>query len=176
MAQLIDCSKFLQKQTHVDQTYWAAIERVRLHFGNDAAQRVLDGSARAIICNVWRPLSGPVSDLPLAVADFRSLDDQRDFGETLPAPPGCRTGESQMLRFHPDQKWYYLSGMQPHECLFLKCFDSLTGVRSPHSVCVSVICRFCSWMYISVDIRHSSTQVHHVMQVPALVWRFAQSV
>ncbi|KIM78062.1 hypothetical protein PILCRDRAFT_36252, partial [Piloderma croceum F 1598] len=120
-------------QTHIDQTYWAAIERVRLHLGNDAAQKVLDGSARAVICNVWRPLIGPVSDLPLAIADFGSLDDQRDFRETLPAPPGCRTGESQMLRFHPDQKWYYLSGMQPHECLLLKCFDSLTGVRSPHS-------------------------------------------
>jgi hypothetical protein len=137
---------FLQKQTHVDQTYWAAIERVRLHLGDDAARKVLDGSARAVICNAWRPLVGPVSDLPLAVADFGSLDEQRDFGETLPAPPGCRTGESQMIRFHPDQKWYYLSGMQPHECLLLKCFDSLTGVISPHSVSGSVVCRFCRWL------------------------------
>lgn len=122
------------KQTHIDQTYWAAIERVRIHLGEDAAQRVLEGSARAIICNLWRPLVGPVMNHPLAVADFRSLVEERDFGETAPAPLGCRTGESEMLRYHPDQRWYYLSRMQPDECLLLKCFDSLTGVRSPHSV------------------------------------------
>lgn len=101
----------LLQQTHIDQTYWAAIERVRLHLGDEAAQRVLDGSARAVICNLWRPLIGPVSDHPLAAADFRSLDVKRDFEDTLPAPPGCRTGESQMVRFSPEQKWYYLSGV-----------------------------------------------------------------
>jgi hypothetical protein len=72
---------------------------------------------------------GPVYDHPLAVADFRSLNEKWDFGETLPAPPGCRTGESQMLRYHPEQKWYYLSQMATNECLLLKCFDSGTGVN-----------------------------------------------
>jgi hypothetical protein len=95
---------------------------------------VLDGKARAIICNIWRPLVGPLLEQPLTAADYRTLDNERDFEETAPAPPGCRTGESQMLRYHPDQKWYYLSGMQTDECLLLKCFDSATGVRSPHSV------------------------------------------
>jgi len=120
-------------QTHIDQTYWASIERVRLHLGTQASQKILNNSARAVICNVWRPLTGPISDLPLAFADYRTLDNERDFKDTLPAPPGCRTGESQMLRYHSDQKWYYLSGMTEDECLFLQCFDSLTGVRSPHS-------------------------------------------
>jgi len=124
------------EQTHVDQTYWAAIERVRLHLGDDAAQRVLAGSARAIICNLWRPLVGPVSDHPLAVTDFRYLDVKRDFEDTLAAPPGCRTGESQMLRFSPEQRWYYLSGMKTDECFLLKCFDSKTSVRAPHSAFV----------------------------------------
>jgi hypothetical protein len=87
-----------------------------------------------IICNIWRPLVGPITDHPLAAADFRSLDDARDFGNTLPAPPGCRTGESQMLRYHPDQRWYCLSKMTTDECFLLKCFDSTTGVRAPHSV------------------------------------------
>jgi hypothetical protein len=121
------------EQTHIDQTYWAAIARVRLHLGEDAVQRVLSGTSIARICNVWRPLLGPVDDHPLAVADFRSLNEKRDFGETLPAPPGCRTGESQMLRYHPEQRWYYLSKMATNECLLLKCFDSGTGVKSPHS-------------------------------------------
>ena len=100
---------------------------------------MLDGKARAIICNIWRPLFGPLLEQPLAAADYRTLDNKRDFDETAPAPPGCRTGESQMLRYHPDQKWYYLSGMQTDECILLKCFDSLTGVRSPHSVRVPLL-------------------------------------
>jgi hypothetical protein len=75
-----------------------------------------------------------VNDRPLAMGDFRSLDVRRDFEETLPAPPGCRTGESQMLRYNAQQKWYYLSKMATDECLLLKCFDSGTGVKAPHSV------------------------------------------
>lgn len=122
------------QQVHIDQTYWAGIARVRLHLGEDAAQRVLSGASIARICNVWRPLVGPVYDRPIAVADFRSLDWERDFKETLPAPPECRTGESQMIRYHPDQRWYYFSKMATDECLLLKCFDSGSGVRSPHSV------------------------------------------
>jgi hypothetical protein len=121
------------QQVHIDQTYWAGIGRVRLHLGEEAAQRVLSGASIARICNVWRPLVGPVYDRPIAMADFRSLDWERDFKETLPAPPGCRTGESQMIRYHPEQRWYYISKMETDECLLLKCFDSGSGVRSPHS-------------------------------------------
>ncbi|KAG9100025.1 hypothetical protein FRC06_004604 [Ceratobasidium sp. 370] len=121
------------EQTHIDQTYWAAIERIRMNHGQEACDRVLRGEARAIICNVWRPLIGPVLDRPLAVADRRTISDERDLAMTLPAPPGCRTGESQMVRYHPDQKWYYASGMRPDECLMLKIFDSKTGLGSPHS-------------------------------------------
>jgi hypothetical protein len=105
-----------------------------MHHGQETCGRVLSGKARAIICNVWRPLVGPVLERPLAVADRQTVLDERDLAMTLPAPPGCRTGESQMVRFHPEQKWYYLSRMQPDESVFLKIFDSKAGVGSPHSV------------------------------------------
>ncbi|QRV85227.1 hypothetical protein RhiJN_13245 [Ceratobasidium sp. AG-Ba] len=121
------------EQTHIDQTYWAALERIRMHHGQETLDSVLRGDARAFICNVWRPLIGPVLDRPLAVADRRTILDNRDLNLTAPALPGCRTGESQMIRYHPDQKWYYPSGMQLDECLMLKIFDSKTGVGSPHS-------------------------------------------
>ena len=88
--------------------------------------------------SVVPPLPGSVMsgdrllDRPIAVADLISLDWERDFKETLPASPECRTGESQ-IRYHPDQHWHYFSKMAPDECLlsFLKCFDSGSGVRSP---------------------------------------------
>jgi hypothetical protein len=165
------------QQTHIDQSYWAAIGRVRVHLGEDAAQKVLDGKTRAIICNIWRPLFGPLFEQPLASADFRTLNNERDFDETPPAPPGCRTGESQMLRYHPDQKWYYLSGMQTDECMLLKCFDSLTGVRSPHSVRVYGFRCLTRWTLMSVlrYTRHSSTLVRRRIQ-RAGVWKHEASV
>ena len=86
------------------------------------------------LAGVWRPLVGPVYDCPLTAADFRSLDNKRDFEETLPAGPSCRTGESQMVRYHPEQQWYYFSKMMTDECLVLKCWDSGSGVRAPQSV------------------------------------------
>jgi len=59
------------------------------------------------------------------------LDGERDFKETLSAPSGCRTGESQMLRYHPEQRWYYLSTIVTDEW---NASTAATGVRSPHSV------------------------------------------
>lgn len=115
-----------------------------MHLGEDAVQRVLRGISIARICNIWRPLVGPVNDNPLTVADFRSLDEKRDFEETPPPPPGCRTGESQMLRYNAQQRWYYLSKMKTDECLLLKCFDSGTGVRAPHSVSLEATLHACS--------------------------------
>jgi hypothetical protein len=67
-----------------------------------------------------RDNSGPVHDFPLAAADFRTINIVRDFEDTALAPPGCRTGESQMLRYHPEQKWYYTHEMQIDECILLK--------------------------------------------------------
>jgi len=147
---------FPAEQTHIDQTYKAAIERIRIHLGEDAVQRVLRGTAVARICNVWRPLVGPVTDRPLAVADFRSLNEKRDFEETLPAPPGCRTGESQMLRYHTEQRWYYLSRMATDECFLLKCFDSETGVRAPHSAFIDPSTAIDAQQRWSIEVRTAS--------------------
>ena len=41
------------QQVHIDQTYWAAVGRVRLHLGEEATQRVLSGASIARICNVF---------------------------------------------------------------------------------------------------------------------------
>jgi hypothetical protein len=105
-----------------------------MNFGDEARDRVESGRARAIICNMWRPCIGPIVHRPLGLCDHRSIDEERDLTDTAPAPRACRTGESQMFRYHPEQKWYYLSKMREDECMLLKIFDSLTGVRTPHCV------------------------------------------
>lgn len=48
-----------------------------------------------------------------------------------------REGESMSVKFNPNQKWKYLRGMEPDECVLLKCFDSKTddgnAVLAPHT-------------------------------------------
>lgn len=57
-------------KVHVDQTPQSGRKRVIRHTGEDA-ERLLRGKAQLI--NVWRPLRGPVKDMPLAFADARTL-------------------------------------------------------------------------------------------------------
>ncbi len=41
-----------------------------------------------------------------------------------------RTGEVYSVRFNPDHRWCYVSDMQAHEVLLLKCYDSETDGRA----------------------------------------------
>lgn len=118
-------------RAHVDQTPRAAAERVRLHAPEPEAEELSRGRYRII--NVWKPLSGPVQSSPLAFASADSIapDDLVPVEHRYPH----RTGETMAVRFNPAQKWMYLSGMEEHERLFLKCSDTQDGVGKyvPHT-------------------------------------------
>jgi hypothetical protein len=120
-------------RTHVDQTARSTEWRVKLH-SPDEADELLKGRYRII--NVWRPLNGPVQGHPLGFASASSVDDKDLIGVEHRYPD--RTGETASVRFNPDQKFYYWSGMTNDERLFLKCFDSKDGVgqRVPHTAFV----------------------------------------
>ena len=51
---------------------------------------------------------------PLAVADYRSIDLERDLAET----------STNSFRYNPGHAWYYLSDQTPDEVTLFKCFDS----------------------------------------------------
>lgn len=110
-------------RAHVDQTPRAAAERVTLHIPDKTeAQRLLAGRYRII--NVWKPLRDePVQSTPLAFASAASVDgaDLVPIQHRYPH----RTGETMGVKFNPDQKWLYWSGMTGDERLLLKCSDSL---------------------------------------------------
>ncbi|KAM4060527.1 hypothetical protein HRG_001914 [Hirsutella rhossiliensis] len=57
---------------HGDQTSSAAFRRLK-HFHPEFANKYAD--ARFQIVNVWKPLRGPVCDSPLAVCDYRTVND-----------------------------------------------------------------------------------------------------
>lgn len=116
---------------HVDQTPAAGIARVRQHMGEEA-DALLKG--RAQIINVWRPIRGPVLDHPLALCDWRSVD-EADLVATDLVYPDHR-GEIYSITPNPRHRWHYLSAMRPEEVLLIKCFDTATDGRArltPHT-------------------------------------------
>ena len=77
--------------------------------------------------NVWRVLSAPPQDVPLAVCDARSLSPEdlitadalfdRD-GEVV------WSFEALLIRHNPRQSWAFFSNMTPQEALIFKTHDS----------------------------------------------------
>lgn len=97
---------------------------------------------RVAFINVWRPIVGPVQDIPLAVCDARSVSpadlvatDIHHFGEDDLSKPR-HSGQIYSIRHNPAHRWFFVSDMQPDEVLLLKCFDSRQDGRArfmPHT-------------------------------------------
>jgi hypothetical protein len=118
-------------RVHVDHTARSGPQRVR-DLLPDEADTLLRGRVQVI--NLWRPIRGPVRDMPLATADARSVP----FEDLVPSDliyPN-RVGETYQVRYNRAHRWFYLPDMQPDEALLLKCYDSETDGRarfSPHT-------------------------------------------
>lgn len=124
-------------RAHVDQTRYAASERVKLHVtDSELRDAALTGKLRHRIINVWRPLNGPVESSPLAFAHAKSVDPETDLVPVQHRYPH-RIGETMGVRFNEGQRWMYLSGMTGDERLLLQCSDSFAAeggrVVVPHS-------------------------------------------
>ncbi|KAJ6786373.1 hypothetical protein PWT90_02860 [Aphanocladium album] len=126
-------------RVHIDQTAKSVEQRVRRYFGESGeADALLKGRYRLI--NVWRPLNkGPVESSPLSFASTSTLADD-DVVPVQHRYSNGYTGETAAIRYNPQQKWYYLSGMTGSERLLLECFDSESlkpgssiGGRAAHS-------------------------------------------
>lgn len=101
---------------------------------------------RFSIVNLWRPITGPLRDHPLALCDVRSMNDDdlmpsrtvsRADEKGLPTADG-EVYESYVysVAYNPAHRWYYAPDMMPDEALLLKNYDSeLRGVSrfSPHT-------------------------------------------
>lgn len=115
-------------RAHIDQTKASAEKRVYYHMGEEA-ETLLKSRVRLI--NVWRPLNGPVVASPLAYADSRTVPDGQLAGVQHRYPD--RVGETAGVKYSPEGKWHYLSGMTNNERILLQCYDSKDGARTPHS-------------------------------------------
>jgi hypothetical protein len=97
----------------------------------DAARRV----RRSVHFNVWRVLSPPPQDVPLAVCDARTLS----AGDLMEADAifDVRDGpewsfEALLMRHNPAHRWCYFPDMTRDEALVFKTNDSESG--QPHHV------------------------------------------
>lgn len=82
---------------------------------------------RFALYNVWRCLSQPPQDTPLALCDARSVlpADAVGCDQILCQPGGQRIEfELSVFRYNAGQRWCYFSDMRPEEVLVFKGFDS----------------------------------------------------
>ncbi|KAH9889985.1 hypothetical protein C8Q73DRAFT_652891 [Cubamyces lactineus] len=124
-------SRFVLERVHIDQTYEASVKRVRQLLGADA-DRLLRSRVRLI--NVWRPIAHPVFHKPLAVGDWRSLDEHADLVPVRYIYPD-REGATFSVRYNPAHRWWYLAQQTPEEVTLIKCYDSETDRArlTPHT-------------------------------------------
>lgn len=104
----------------------------------DGGRPAYSGQRMALV-NVWRPIVGPVQDVPLAVCDARSANpadfvatDIHHFGEDDLEHPR-HSGEIYSVTYNPAHRWYYASDMQRDEVLLLKNWESCADGRASYT-------------------------------------------
>ncbi|GAA5926415.1 uncharacterized protein JCM15063_000270 [Sporobolomyces koalae] len=110
--------KAISSSAHVDQDE----EYGRIVAKRAAGDDVFDKYRRVLIVNLWRPLQGPVTNAPLAVCDYRSMDFTKDLMRCAGA-----YGTHWSIHHNPQQRWSYISHQMPDEILLLRCYDSEMG-------------------------------------------------
>lgn len=119
-------------RVHIDQTPWAGEERVRLHTGDEADQLLKE---RVQIINVWRPINGKVEDHPLALADYQSVDWDKDL-VPVALKYENRDGETFSVKYSNNLRFYYKSEIDSDEVYLIKCFENKLDGRArltPHT-------------------------------------------
>jgi hypothetical protein len=104
---------------HVDQTATSGVTRLRVAYPDEADALL---RRRVAIVNLWRPITSPVLDAPLAMCDARSVTPKDLVASELVYRD--RRGETYNLTYNPTQRWFYAPEMRADEVLLLKCFDS----------------------------------------------------
>lgn len=121
-------------RVHVDQTERSGVNRVREHLGAEA-EELLKGRVQVI--NLWRPIRGPLRDMPLAMCDATTLA-PGDLVASDRIYPN-RNGEIYSVKYNAAHRWFYFPEMTTDEALLLKCYDSATDGRTrfgPHTAFV----------------------------------------
>lgn len=117
---------------HNDYTARSGIKRLCDHFADkpDEAHELFQ--RRFAIINVWRSTGGTVYNHPLTLCDSATV--RPEDLVSVERRGEERTGEIQVLRYHPEQRWYFFPQMQMDEALLFKTFDSESSGRARFTV------------------------------------------
>lgn len=150
-------------QVHVDQTPKSSVARVHRHLPASDAPELL--KHRFQIINLWRPISVPAYDWPLALCDFRSIDAKNDLEPVTLRYPD-RDGETFGVKYNPDHKWKYVKGLTPEEFVLIKwCvtfYKFLMSQSTNAHSCVALTPRTTERQPYSPRTPHSLTQVRRL--------------
>lgn len=108
---------------HLDQSR-ASVQQFVDMAALDAAPRRF---AHVRLFNLWRVMTPPPQDVPLALCDQRSVDEHDwVFGNTV--EPGMEQGSPYTTSvFNREQKWHFFSDLTSDEVIVFKQYDSRPG-------------------------------------------------
>jgi hypothetical protein len=144
------------RYAHADNTDVSAQELFE-HITAAAGGR-LPPNARWAMYNMWRAVSPPPQDFPLAVCDARSV--RADDEVTVTAVTGTRdVGEMRHdttgYRYNPEHRWHFYPNMTRDEVIVFKAHDSKEGAvrRVPHTAFTDPSCPLGTPTRASVEAR-----------------------
>jgi hypothetical protein len=113
------------KRAHNDYTVKSGPQRVRDLLGDEAEALLRH---RFAVVNLWRPISGPVEESPLALCDAQSIAPADLVATDLIYRD--RIGETYSLAYNPAHRWFYFPRMETSEAVLIKCYDSAEDGRA----------------------------------------------
>ncbi|HEY1725452.1 MAG TPA: CmcJ/NvfI family oxidoreductase [Steroidobacteraceae bacterium] len=134
-------------EAHVDFTQRSAERIAEARYRKARPQG--PGFRRFLAFSLWRALSPPPQDMPLALCDGSSVGDHEGThntkidvdelptGDALYAPIAGEEDMTAATIFHysPDHRWWYFPDMTPEEVILIKFYDSdhAGAWRCPHT-------------------------------------------
>lgn len=123
---------------HNDYTETSGPKRLRDMIGDERADAW--SKDRIVQVNVWRPITEPVLQMPLALLDASSTE-ASDLIETsiTNERQNGRVGQIYSVAHRDGQRWFYFPEMTTREAILIKGYDSLKDGRArftPHSAFV----------------------------------------
>ena len=109
-----------------DRSVWSEVRRALLHYG---VETIPEG--RLVAYNLWRVLTPPPQDFPLALCDLRSIraDDLVRADSVGNPANGGEIVEFYLSVFNPEHRWSYFPDLTRDELLVFQQFD--TAARGP---------------------------------------------
>jgi hypothetical protein len=140
---------------HVDFTPNTSPGLVENVFGAPSVK--LEPGQRIVGYNIWRVLSEPPQDVPLAVCDARTVappdlvpaDGVYDEGD----PSTWWELEAFLVRYSPAHRWIYFRDMQLDEVLIFRAYDNQARPGVPHSAFDDPICPREGLPRVSIEAR-----------------------